>query len=777
MNSNTSAVASGVLAERIWRAILLAGLVSFVIFFYGHVLRAPDQMVLASSGDGVKNGYTLMWAANNESAWLEHSGSNHPYGDHLFYADAHPLLAWIIRCIPGAAPHGIGILNVLLLLGLVACGLCLFELLRDLKVAPWAAAVGAFSITVLQPQVFRMGGHFSLAHAWMIPLFMLLSLRLHTAAPWFRTGLIAGAVLLAAYLTHPYMGLMGSMVIGGHGLCRVLLRVEGRLSAGTAMLRSVPVAVAPLAVFFALLSVGDAVADRPVGALGADLYATRVLSLIVPIDDPFYTPMKDLLRDEALEWEARCYLGLSPLLVLIVAGALQLRRWCVRTQRSQADEASAFLAAGFLVLLFAMGVWQDVLGGWVSGLEQFRATGRFAWVFFHAAAVFCVVRAYQWLVLEEGSRAVRSITGFTVVVGFMAVEGWAYHSRAREADSGMANTFRRAALDDDQRMLLEAMEAADADALIPLPWVHIGSEHYLLQPSSEHMAFVLPLAYHACLPLMAGITSRTSASQTRALYSLFAPAYFPKSVADRLPDDARYLLLRSREPVSPAEAELWRKATPLFRNEAGMLRVITKAALVPDDRLLRQEWYAAMRDSLPALGGVRFSLANRAAPEELYACTQFGKDSLMGRVMDWNELVRIEPGSLDTARTYELSMLYRGENAGAVKANLILVAEAADSTDGRWEDIGSLRGMPMQLADGELVAAFRFKPECPECRYMVLINGDRLDPTRFLVRDVVVRPASVDAWQEGEWNGRPVVFLNGFPLTWSGSLLPRDEGN
>lgn len=753
-----------------WRLALLACLLMFVAGFYWHVLKSPDRVLLNNGGDGLKNYYTLLWQANNDGALLHYTGSNFPFGESVFYTDGHPLLSWLIRPLPGLAAQGVGVLGLLLFLGLVACGLCLYDLLRMQRVVPWAAAIGAFSITILQPQVFRFTGHFSLAHAWMIPLFMLMSVRIYRdgARTWRSTSWAALAVCVA-YLTHAYLGLMGTMLLLAYGGSRYVMGGFHRTTLRTFLTRSLPAATLPMLGFLLLLWLSDTAGARPAGSMGADKFATHVVDLIIPTHDPFKTPLLGVVNYDGLAWEAWCYLGLSSIIVLVVATGLQLKRWSVRQPAEPTDEAGHLLAAAFLVLLFAMGVWQDWLDGTVPFLEQFRSTGRFAWPFYFASAVFCVVRCHRWLLEAEDRRRQVAVPVFLVLVSFMTVEGWAYHRGVHWVVGGTGNPFRTDALDADQRDLVEAAKGSGASAILPQPWVHYGSEQYDASAPEGALGAAMPLAYHSKLPLLAGFTSRTSPVQTRMLFALMAPSYYPKQLRLHLPDTTRVLLFRHAGITSPLEDALWARATPLVENGAGSLRLVRAVELTTDDRVARLQWFLAMRDSLPAQGPWRFSRGGHPAQPGAVEHIILGPDSLTGRVNEWHDLVRMEPGTFDTAVTYELDFLFTTPDPWAVNTNLILLQESPEATGGKWEDLRSLRSMPMQLDDGVAVCTYRFKPRYPGQRYKVLINGPADVASPYSVHHVVVRPADVDVWYEGDRNGERTVFLNGFPLNYAGS--------
>ncbi len=756
----------------VWCALLTLVLLFFLTEFYGHVLSAPGKVLLAGGGDGLKNYYTLLWHVDRDATAMHYGGSNHPYGESIFYTDGHPALSWLLRALHAPAGSGVAVINLLLLLGLLPAAWLLFALLRESGVPPWASAVGAFSIVLLQPQLLRMGGHYSLAHAWAMPLMMLLSLFAQRGPNRLRWSICAVAAALVLYLTHPYLGLMSTMLLMAHGASRAVLGAEGWRESLRVLLRGAILGVLPMVAFLLIVSATDNAPDRPSGPMGADIYSTRIVSLIVPTHDPFATPIRDFFNYNRLEWETWCYLGLSTLLVLIVAGGAQAKRWATIGAAKRVDDAGQMLGAAFLVLLFAMGVWQGWLAQWLPQLEQFRGTGRFAWPFFFAACLFGVVRLHGWLLAAENARKGVASVVFIVTVGFLAVEGWDYHRESSHNLGRAENPFRVEALLPHEREMADRIRQSGAAGLLPLPWNHVGSEQYDAQAPEAPMARALKLAYHSGVPLMAGLTSRTSVQQTRSLFALFAPSYYPKGMRGALPDSARVMILRHEGPLAAWEESLWRRARPVNADGGHELRLITVGELLSDTRLQRLAEFEQLRKRAPPRGNWRFTVQGQPADEREAGRVRFGPEELHGHVNEWHELLQVGAAELDSGGAYEVDFLFESPDARAVNINLVTVTEDPDGANGRWEDLRGLRSMPMQLADGVCVATLPIRIGDANRRLKVLINGPAKSSAPFVIRHVVLRPVEVDAWMEGSWRGASTVFLNGLPLSHDGAPPP-----
>jgi len=686
----------------------------------------------------------------------------------VFFTDGHPLLSWLFQLLPFLAPWKIGVLNMVLILGIAGCAFCVFALLRHFGMAPWACFVGAFSITLLQPQLLRLGGHLSLAHSWFIPLTWYLLVRTRASDRWYRGAASVSLLVIVAFLTHPYMGLMLAMFIAGYYGLLLVTRARTVARQKRTWFEPVIMVVVPLVLFLLLMNISDVVTDRPATPGGADIYATRFVSLIVPSHDPFVTPLKEFFRYERFEWESLCYLGLSSLLVLVMAGAVQVDRWSGRSTRPvPQDELPLFMGSAFLVLLFAMGEWQSVLGSSVPMLAQFRGTGRFAWVFYHVCTVFCTVRVYQYLFAQEPARKAVGISAFVIVIGFYAVEGWAFHVDISKSFGHSPNVLEHP--DVEHAQLIGAARKSGAQAIIPLPHLHVGSERYLKEAPESLQALAYPMAYGTALPLMAGATSRASHVRTRDLLAITSPTAYAKNIAKDIPGPAPFILMRSNDELDMDEQHLWERGTPLFANGSGALRTISSDTLFAwdGDRLLSK--FNAQRRFMTQRGPWWLSTTDSLHQQHLLAQTFTAAEdvAITGAVRDYNTVLRFKAGELDSALVYEVSLQFEAVDPTAINISFVLERTRPDETDGVWEDTRNIRSMPMQVEDAAIMT-MRFPPIHSDRAYKLLFKGPDTSKDRYRVTNIIIRPLQVETWREGTWNGQATLFHNNVPLSGAG---------
>lgn len=746
--------------------LLTAATLLFLVWHYGHVLRDPFGVLLSDSGDGLKNYFTYAWHIAIDPQALNYTGSSHPYGEHVFYTDGHPLLTWLLRPLPVGGGVAVGLLNLLLILGMLAGAWCYHALLRHFGLAAWAAALGAFGLMALQPQVFRLGGHLSLAHAWVLPLAWLLTLRSQQGDKVWRWTWAATLLSTATYLVHPYLGLMVGLFQGSFLLITLLQQWRASTLNKSAILRAAVLLALPLLVFALGFLFGPGHADRPGTPGGADELSTRVLSLLVPTHPPLSTPLAEFFRYEALQWETWCYLGLSTILVLVALGGGAVQGWVRREPggRRELDALQVSFVAGAVALLFAMGILAEWLGSALPLLKQFRGSGRFAWVFWTVAAVFTLVMAYRHLLPDHRIRT-RGLVVFAALAGFLFVEGWAQHARTGESIGRTPNLFRWRHLPAELQELVDRARSEDFAALIPLPLMHVGSEHYQRDTRDGIMRLMMPLAYHAQLPIMAGITSRASLSETRALLSVLAPTDFDRNaLARHYAADARFLIAHSDDALDENEQALLARGTLLHSNARGKLYSIRAAELFRQSTGETLERFrSANMPERASCNGAWHSTSDGSPVDCELVHHAYSADTLHGISGEWATIAEFPAGTLDATRTYEVGFVFRAVDGSAVNTNLILDHFRPDGGENEWERLVGMRGMPMQW-DGLTFATLTFRPVHGHKVYKFMLNGPEKNRGRFTVQHLYVRPVDVDVWRPVELDGRSVLLRNNVPL-------------
>jgi hypothetical protein len=719
--------------------------VAFTVIFHPNIGLHPGAFLFTDGGDGIKNYFTFAWHVQQGDDALHFTGTNHPFGDHVFFADAHPWLAILLQQVP--LPQGVEItlLNVLLLLGILLLpALCIHGILRHYGVGAWPSAFAAFAITLLQPQLSRVGGHLSLAHAWIIPLGWLLTLKFISGNQILH-AILATLTGILAFLTHPYLGLMLCGMVGILLLINSISKIRS-LKIANDVVVPVLLTTIPIGVFFMLLNGADVLNDRPEKPAQPDEHHTTWQSFVHPSHelagkDPW------TIR-ERTAWETQVYPGLATLIIAPLSLiALCYMKLFKRSWRMPRDGLFRSLLAAGILLLFSTGTLGLMIGE-DGMLAQFRATGRFAWPFWFALTTATIIWIYRWAF--SGNAAWRRWV-FIAAMLLHTAEGIGQHLLIGRYYGYQSNNFNPDRTDENWNDLVTAIEATHAYGIIPLPLPNIGTEYYDREPQPEAMRMMFPLSYRSEVPLKACVTSRVSHSQARDLLALIAPPGHPKRLKHDIPKDATFILAWSGEDLDQDESELFERGELLKRTSIAELRTISHSELFKDASSIDlSALHMKMKDDRELL------LKGAEMPDDL-ALGQSGE----GAVNEYFFLVERPPHSLHE-RYYELSFQYRLLDKEALRCWLVLETNDDGPVNSKWEATIPLMSAPMQYED-RLIMRYRFEMKDTKRWMRFVLIGPTESAAKYEVDNVLLRPADLEVWQKMEWFGDTILFKNNVP--------------
>jgi len=167
--------------ENLYNYLLLLLASGFLIYFYGAVLISPNDILFSKFGDGFSQYYNFTYFIKHNQGYFDYAGASYPYGEHFVYFDGQPFFASFFKFwanyFPFIKNYTVGILNSLVLFSLWWTPFLLYGILLRINVRPLLAVLGAMGILALEPQVFRLLGHYSLSYSCAIPLSLYLLLR------------------------------------------------------------------------------------------------------------------------------------------------------------------------------------------------------------------------------------------------------------------------------------------------------------------------------------------------------------------------------------------------------------------------------------------------------------------------------------------------------------------------------------------------------------------------------------------------------------------------
>ncbi|NQV51874.1 MAG: hypothetical protein HQ500_01760 [Flavobacteriales bacterium] len=520
-----------------------------VLMYHGAQIVLWMTQLPASNEDGLKNYFTLAYhvAFDANPFWFE--GMNYPYGEHLVFTDGQPLVGmalWFLDIFLPIADWLPWLLPLLLIASFYWGGLLLFRILSGEGGTLWFSALLATGIMLLSPQWFRLGGHYSLAHGIVIPL-VIYSLWKWTKGYWSYRPLMV-LIFLSGFI-HPYFAAMTA------GLAFCFLIVQQMIN-GAALNRktwatTLAIPLSPLLLFQALLWLTDPVTDRPENPYGYLIYRATWRSILAPANEHYASSMwwLESIGEPAVEGSFYIgLLGLTGAIIALISGLIYVRK-------TKLSFPNMLFLGAIPILLLALGwpfVWPyfDHLLEVAGPLRQFRGIGRFAWVFFYAAnlsAALLLVRLWR--------RTLRWKALAVIGLSLLFFEAWMNREPLKLSTSGGSSVF-------SQPTQL-SIDATAFDAILPLPYFHIGSEQCRTLHPSGIVESSFDLSMETGLPLLSVQMSRTSLSQTLNSLALTRHLMEMPEIATLHSEDRWLVLYDESQILPPFQMQLIGRSTPV----------------------------------------------------------------------------------------------------------------------------------------------------------------------------------------------------------------------
>lgn len=505
-------------------AVLLLG-------WHHRTLGLSGSHYLTQDGDALKNYFTPLYHVLHDSSYTHFEGMNYPYGEHVVYTDCQPAIANTLKAIHSVIPLSfstiLAILNLLMFLQVFISVWLIYRICRHFSLPEWLSALGAVGIALLSPQWLRTSGHFALTYTFVLPVAWWLLLKNLEHPRLLRS--FATAVLLFIFgWIHPYL-----LMISGIFLFLAWMSDAAIRKRWISVLHGLIAGALPLIAFKLSVSLTDHVTDRPDQIYGHEAFSATWEGIFAPWS---LFPGAKWLPGETPPFEGQSYIGIAGvffILLLFLMGLMGFLRVFQSSGKGKfrrlgqiSGNQLSKLPSGMLPSLIAAGLLLALATGfpflknpdrWVDifpPLEQFRAPGRFAWVFFWVWNVFALYGFWRL-----GNRYMIGALPL-VMAGILIVEG---NFMQKTVDRRLAPV----AVSDIHQTVQKwtANMAEKPDAHLVLPFFHIGSENlYANHPASVEFAF--PLALETGIPLMNSMMSRTSFEQTWKQFQWLWPYRF-----------------------------------------------------------------------------------------------------------------------------------------------------------------------------------------------------------------------------------------------------------
>ncbi|MEZ4774381.1 MAG: hypothetical protein R3D00_14445 [Bacteroidia bacterium] len=555
--------------------LLLLLTLAGVITWFGDAFFHPNQYIFSGAGDGLRAYY-----ATSYELLYGHFGTfrgvMYPHGVPQVYMDMNPLVTGIMKVFQSfinIEPYTVGFINTLMILAFFPAAFFNFRLFQKSLIPAAPAIIFALIITFMAPQIRRLTGHFPLAYSFFVPMIWLVLLRVGENRQTGKWLLVYAGLTSLFSFTHPYYFLLGGAFMVSYLLVHFLQNKPLRRKNVQFYLAGVGTALLPgiiLKIWEMVTTPQDAqFVSYPYGFLN---YMAGFESVFLPSQPPLFDMWRLLIPVRRLDSEGYAYVGFVGLLVLLSVTGRIFILWRKKKRNRilrpvLPDTLRISLWAGALLLIPAFAypfqLFPDLLD-LVPFIRQFRSMGRLAWVFYHVFMVFSAFYIYAFY------RALRiqHKTVLATMLLFLSVFSWvaeavilAKNERKIILANHISHFPERQA--DFSHILSEAgKNAADFQAIIALPFFHIGSEKLQI---SDWMANRLAFAVsrHTGLPMVNFTAARTPLSYSLEAVNLVSHPLIPKELPGKIDDPRPFLVIYPGGNLSPGEQFILDRARPI----------------------------------------------------------------------------------------------------------------------------------------------------------------------------------------------------------------------
>lgn len=607
-----------------WIVILLMMLVATLVLFatLKPVFQHPNSILYSKGGDAQKSYFNFAYYLKFDDG-IKHDGINYPYGDHLQYINSHPLYVQVIKFIDAniypVANHGIAILNLTMLILLVLALPFIFLILRHYSMPRWYAAIISLILLFLSPQFDRIHGHFEMVYAVFIPMYWYFLIRWRQGI---KRGLWSALLVVSALIggfTSAYFAAFFTILLFGVLLVELWNHRKNLSSYWKTGLYLFAIALLPLLIVKGLVSATDWVDDRPNNPYGFYVYHANFLSIFLPTGSLLKSAIGNHINMD-FQWEGRAYVGLPATLLAVsifISGFYNLfsKKKSSLKIFNPSDKIQTFFYASILILLFSMCIPFKYGFDWLLTLlppvKQFRALGRFTWIFYYVFTVYAAWFFYRlFRLLKQKKAPVAALILMVLVLGYWSIDAGINIKRSTR---GLLNKNDKFEATDDKylaRFVEAKVNPDEFQAIFFLPFASTCGDKLLFEHNLNGFSDAMKCSYHTGLPLIQSFSPRLSYSQALSSIQLLGNPAIEKT---RLKDmnEKPILLVSTKEKMNASEK--WLQAKSIIFWEDKYIRLAKLPLSVFHESY--NEWKNKATTTIPTLqshGSILSSTNNNA---------------------------------------------------------------------------------------------------------------------------------------------------------------------
>jgi len=630
------------------KGILLSLVLSAVVLFiyFGPLLKDPNQIYFAPSGDGLKSYAASIYHLTDDKTLFRSSIQNYPYGEMAFFADCQPMISIPVKLLSAVGldfrSNLVEIINLSMLLSIVVAAIFICLILMELNVSWWYGAIASVGICMLSPQIGRLPGHFSLSHMMWLPMLIWLLIQFDKKKTYLFSAIIGLITFLAAGMHMYFFAIFGFLFL--FYWTYILYNKQMNIRSHVWLLHLFIQLILPLILVQILVGSNDHITDRTSHPWGFYTYTARPATVFLPIHKPYATFLKLIGVRYDYEWESFAFIGLVSLIGFI-AGTVKMIQRIKRKQTwwmvSENKLLSIFFWSSIASLLLSFSIPFNMgltfLLDYLGPIKQLRALSRFSWLFFYVLN-FIVFSGIFSLIKKGISMKILALLALAFILydGSLNIREYAakMNNRIPELED-KANTT-------PENAWVLLIDKNQYQAILPLPFFHVGSENVWLESKCESLRQSLIVSLKSGLPSMGVALSRTSISQTYKSLELTSDPVSPYRIINDFPNKKPLLLIVDNcKDLNTAEKNLVRNSSMVWQGPKFAFYSLPIAQLdsiaIRGQKTFDNEMLAIHSGSIDSTKVLFFDGFENTIQESSFS----GKGAYSGEIGVWNHLADV----------------------------------------------------------------------------------------------------------------------------------------
>ena len=738
--------------------------IGFVFMFYGSILLSPNQFQFSAKGDAIKNYYTYAYYIKNNVDPINFEGLNYPYGEHFLYTDCTPVLSVSLKTASGFYPeivnYSVGIMNFLLIISLIISSFLVYLILKEFDIQHWLAVFSSIGIIALSPQIFRLTGHLALGFGFVIPLSWYLLIKFEKSKNYLKYGFLLLFSNLIIFFIHAYLGMIVAAFLFAYILVKFVFDFKAKSIDSKYYYSLLSIIFIPIIVFRSFIFFTDTHFGRTDNPWGFFSAHADFKTVFLPIKEPLKPIVQSLFGSYQQTWEGWAYIGIASIAVIIFYFLLAIKK-SIKTKKIALDNKwlgnshlQIVLISSILLLVFSMAypfrLNLEWLLDYVAVLKQFRAVGRFAWIFFFAitiSSVFFIDRLSKHY-FAQNKKIIGLLLLFLLPALFFA-EAIPYHQKISKTITASPNMFDFEQLDEDFKNGIEKINIDEYQAILPMPFFYIGSENFGKLGTDKIYLLSQITSYHTGLGIIGSYLTRTSIWESKNLMQIMSPGYYKKEIEADLPNNKKLLIASSNETLSKYEQRVLNLANLIYKGEKFSFYELELSDLFKNTTDEELEYFEQIKKELIIKNGFLTNDSNSfffydGFEDKISEISLMGNGAFTGWKNKYNKFVSFDAGTFKSNEKYIASfwMYNGGENYGQDMLNSMFILQEKDGENSAWSKIANPAYSQVINGNWSLVE-MEFKLKYPNSATTFMLKGSDYHKKQIYIDEFMIYKANM----------------------------------